>query len=207
MTATDYKVRRATTDDLPQLIELWRATHLPVDLLEKRFTEFQVVESSDGRLLGALGLQIVQKHGNVHGETYFDFGMSDTLRPLLWGRLQSVAQNHGLVRLWTLETAPFWKQNGFVSADADVLQKFPEPFGRTDPKWLTLKLKDDLDTVLSLDKEFALFMQSEKDRTQEMFGHAKILKVVTYLIAIGLLVFVAVGAFLLFRHQHAIKGF
>ncbi|MFN7138473.1 MAG: hypothetical protein ACK4UN_03950 [Limisphaerales bacterium] len=201
MTATDYKVRRATTDDLAQLNELWRATLLPAELLEKRFTEFQVVEAKDGTLVGAIGLQIHQKYGNIHSETYLDFGRADTLRPMLWDRLQNVAQNHGLVRLWTQETAPFWKQHGFEAHDETAEKKFPETFGSLDGKWLTLKLKEELESLLSVDKEFELFMQSEKARTQQMFEQAKSLKVLTYLLAIGLLLFVLAASFLVIRQM------
>ncbi len=203
MTATEYKVRRATTDDLEQLAELWRATLLPVDLLEKRFTEFQVAENAEGKLVGAVGLQIVQKQGCIHGETYTDFALSDTLRPLLWERLQGVAKNYGLTRLWTLESAPFWRQHGFVPADEDTLKKFPPVFEKADAKWLTVKLKEELETILSVDKEFELFMQAEKERTQQVFEQAKGLKLLTLLLGIGLLLIVLCGGFLILKKAYA----
>jgi len=199
MTATDYKVRRAIVDDVPQLVELLKATCLPAETLEKRFTEFQVVETGEGVLIGAIGLQIIGKHGELHSETYQDFSLADSLRPLLWGRLQHVAQNHGLVRLWTRETAPFWKQNGFETPDEAALEKFPEPLGEPDSKWLTLKLKEELETILSLEKEFAMFMEAEKNRTQQMFDHARTLKLVSYGLAAVLLLFVIISSILLLR--------
>jgi N-acetylglutamate synthase-like GNAT family acetyltransferase len=206
MNAMSYRLRRATMDDLPQLGVLLKATLLPADL-EKRFTEFQVAESPEGNLVGALGLQVIQKQGQVHGETYLDFGLADTLRPLLWERLQTVAQNHGLVRLWTRETAPFWKQAGFAGADPEVMKKFPPGFGEQRPDWLTLKLKEDIETVLSLDKEFSLFMESEKARTEEVFAQARMLKGFAWVLTIALVLFVAIAVvFLLKNNPGILKG-
>ena len=54
-------VRRATLDDLPQLIELWQMEKLPVEVLDKRFTEFQVVADASGRIVGAVGMQLSDK--------------------------------------------------------------------------------------------------------------------------------------------------
>lgn len=206
MNDSQFKVRRATVDDLPQLSQLLSASLLPTGVLEKRFTEFQVVENPDGALLAALGLQIAGRHGKVHSESFSDFALTDTLRPMLWERLQSVATNHQLVRLWTRETAPFWKQSaGFVAAEADVRTKIPAAFGPANEPWLTLKLKEDLETVLSADKEFAMFMESEKARTEEVFAHAKMLKGFAYVLAIILFLFVVAASVYVFkasRHQN-----
>src|SRR5947207_1815499 len=109
-----YQVRRATVDDLPQLIVLRKAAHLPATDLEKRFTEFQVVENAEGKLAAAIGLQISQQQGLLHSEMVLDFSLADKLRPRLWERVEKVAANHGLFRVWTQETAPYWKQTGFV---------------------------------------------------------------------------------------------
>ena len=204
MNAADVKVRRATIDDLGQLGPLLHATLLPAAELEKRFTEFQVVEATDGRLVGALGMQIAQKHGKIHSETYSDFSQSDLLRPLLWDRLQNVAQNYGLTRLWTQETAPFWKQAGFAAADDPAAQKLPMIFGQPKQPWLTLKLKEDVETVISLDKELAVFIEAEKARTEEVMSQAKVLRGFAYLLAFGLLVFVLAGAFLLFKKKQSL---
>jgi N-acetylglutamate synthase-like GNAT family acetyltransferase len=201
MNATNYRVRRATVDDMGQLGPLLKATLLPSNELERRFTEFQVVEDGKGQLIGALGLQVVHKHGKVHSESYSDFGMSDRLRPLLWERIQKVASNHGLIRLWTQETAPFWKHEGFAPAVEENKALLPEPMGNKGADWLTLKLRDDPETVLSLDKEFAVFMEAEKARTEEMYSQAKFLKGIAYFLAIGLLLFVLGGAFMLFRKR------
>src|SRR5580765_4052452 len=112
MTLSNYRVRRATLDDLGQLMTLWQSMHLPADDLAKRITEFQLAESADQKILGAVGLQITDRQGRLHSEGFTDFALADELRPALWERLHSVATNHGLVRLWTAEEAPFWSRCG-----------------------------------------------------------------------------------------------
>jgi N-acetylglutamate synthase-like GNAT family acetyltransferase len=203
MSDPTYRVRRANVDDVAQLGPLLKATLLPAAELEKRFTEFQVVEDQEGKLVGALGMQIAGKHGNIHSESYTDFGLSDQLRPMLWERLQNVATNHGLVRLWTEETAPFWKQAGFRVGDEQSVKVFPSAFGSVDRPWLTLKLKEDVDNLVSLDKEFARFMEAEKARTEEMFAQAKMLKGIAWVVAIVFALFVLGASFYMFRQMRA----
>lgn len=84
--------------------------------LERRLTEFQVVETLDGQLFGALGMEISGRHGRLHSEAFSDFALADVLRPHLWERMQSVATNHGLVRVWTREKTPFWCHSGLHPA-------------------------------------------------------------------------------------------
>src|SRR5438309_10992102 len=129
--------------------------HFPPEDLSKRITEFQVAEAADGKLAGGLGLQIAEKQGRVHSEAFSDFSLADQLRPMLWERVHAVAVNHGLLRLWTQEQAPFWNHCGLLKADAETLEKLPAVWRPLPSHWLTLKLKDDIETLVSLDKEFA----------------------------------------------------
>jgi hypothetical protein len=175
----------------------------PVFALAKRVTEFQVAEGADGKLLGAVGLQIAEKQGLVHSEAFGDFALADQLRPLLWDRLHAVATNHGLLRIWTQEQAPFWNHCGLVKADEEALQKLPMLWRGPSSGWLTLKLKDDVEGVLSLDKEFALFMESEKQRTNRVFHQARTLKTIATLIALAVLIAVAAwGVSIFLRNPH-----
>jgi N-acetylglutamate synthase-like GNAT family acetyltransferase len=194
-------VRRATLDDIETLTKLWQSMHLPVDELAKRITDFQVVENSENELVGAIGIQMLERQGRLHSEAFIDFGLADHVRPQLWDRLQSVATNNGLYRLWTQEQAPFWSRCGLGKADPEALQKLAEPWRALKGQWLTLKLKEDIEEVLSADKEFALFMQSERQRTERAFQQAKVLKFIAMLLAIGVLFLVIGGAFLLLRHN------
>jgi len=199
MNSAGYRVRRATLDDMATLMVLWKSMDFPAEDLNKRITEFQVAEGTEGQLLGCLGLQIAERQGRIHSEAFTDFGVAEQLRPKLWDRVHSVAVNHGLLRLWTQEQAPFWNHCGLLQADAEILAKLPAVWRGLPPDWLTLKLKDDLETVLSVDREFSMFMAAEKERTQRTFQHARLLKVVATLIAFALLVFIMAGAFMVVR--------
>jgi N-acetylglutamate synthase-like GNAT family acetyltransferase len=202
MEPSNYPIRRATLDDLPQLTAFWQNMRLPVPELSKRITEFQVIEGPDGNIIGMVGLQVAERQARIHSEVFADFTQADQLRPLLWERIQSVAKNHGLLRLWTREKAPFWTQASLVSADAATLEKLPVLWKGEGTDWLTLKLKDDVQAILSLDKEFALFMESEKQRTHRAFQHARILKLAATLIALTVFLFVMAGAFILIKKKY-----
>jgi N-acetylglutamate synthase-like GNAT family acetyltransferase len=201
MNSSNYRVRRATLDDINELAALWKSMNFPAEDLSKRITEFQVAESADGKLIGALGLQIAERQGRIHSEAFNDFALADQMRHLFWDRIQSVATNHGLLRLWTQEQAPFWNHGGLGRADTEALEKLPAPWRNQSPAWLTLKLKDAPETAVSLDKEFALFMESEKQQTQKTFQHARILKVIATLIALAVLILILAAAFFMLRRN------
>jgi hypothetical protein len=173
--------------------------HLPADELAKRITEFQVAENADQKLAGAVGIQIMERQGRLHSEAFTDFALADALRPQLWERMQGVATNNGLIRLWTQEQAPFWSHCGLAKADAEALEKLPSSWRSLAGQWLTLKLKEDIAEVISMDKEFALFMESERQRTERTFQKARILKFIAMLIAVAVLFLVMAGAFFVIR--------
>ena len=199
MTSPSYRVRRATLDDIAQLMGLWQSMHFPADDLAKRVTDFQVAEGQDGKLLGAIGLQIAEKQGWIYREGFTDFALADHLRPMLWDRLNAVATNHGLMRLWTQEQAPFWTHSGLIKPDSEALEKLPALWRNNSGSWLTLKLKEDLAEVISADREFSLFMEAEKRRTDRAFQQARVLKLVATLIAFIVLMVVVAGAFFVLR--------
>ena len=194
-----YNVRRATTDDLKQLTVVWTAAALPTMELEKRFTEFQVAESADGRIVGAIGLQVAGTEGRIHSETFADFALSDILRPLFWQRLETMARNHGLFRLWTTESAPFWKKDvGFSTASDPV----PETFGPAPGPWLVLRLKDESADPNLLEAQFTLFRETERAKREKLLHSAAALKMIGTAIAAILFIF-AMGVLIwFFRHRH-----
>lgn len=199
MNAGAYRVRRATTDDVPGLIALWKSAHLPADGLDKRFTEFQIVETADGKLLGAIGLQIIGADGRIHSEAYSDFGLTDQLRPSLWERLLTVANNHGLFRLWTDEPAPFWKKEcGFVAPPSEALGKFPPQFGKASGM---LQLKEDRAAPAALEAEFARFKAEEGARSEKMFRQARLFKGIAITLSILLFILVAIGVTYMLRYR------
>lgn len=172
MSSSAFRIRRATIDDLPTLKALWDSMRIANADLDKRLTEFQVAEAADGTVVGTVGFQILQRHGLVHSEAFSDFGVADQVRPLFWQRISALVLNHGVARLWTRENSPFWTHNGLQPADEDTLKRLPEPWDRTAPGWLTLRLKDE-DAIASLDKEFDMFVAAEKARTAEALGSAR----------------------------------
>ncbi len=197
-----YRTRRATVDDLPQLANLWQAVDLPVAELEKQFTDFQVAEDDQGKLAAAIGLQIEGSNGRVHSETFADFALTDALRPALWERLQVVAQNHGLFRLWTEEAAPWWRKGaGFSTPSDELLQNLPESFGPRHPAWLALRLKEEGADPALLDKEIAAFKEAERLKREKLMQRGKVLRIIGTLISALLLLFALSVLFYVLKHR------
>ncbi len=170
-----------------------------VDDLSKRITEFQVGEDGDGKILGAIGLQIAEKQGLIHSEAFDDFAHAEQLRPMIWERFNALANNHGLLRLWTREQAPFWSRCGMGNPDAEAMQKLPKIWQGPTTGWLTIKLRDELEALLSADKEFEIFMRTEKARTQRTLEQAKLMKLIATVIALVVVGIAAFGIVMLVR--------
>jgi N-acetylglutamate synthase-like GNAT family acetyltransferase len=200
MPPVQYRVRRATLDDLPALKPLWLLMRFSPDALEKCLTEFQVAEDQSGEIIGGIGFRMNGRHGCVHSESYSDFSLADIVRPLLWDRLQVLTANHGIARLWTQETSPFWSHQGFQAATAEDLKNLPEAWANEGPPWLTLKLKSE-EAFVSAEKEIAMLMQAEKERTTRIFQQARMIKMLATLLALILGTFVIVAvAYMLRKH-------
>ncbi len=198
MNPANYEVRRATVEDLPALRGLWQAAGLNAMDLERRIAEFQVVASGDAVLAG-MGLQIAGQHARIHSEVFTDPANADLHRDLLWTRLQNLARNHGLVRMWTQERAPFWTSQKFSTAAGEVMGKLPAAFS-TQGTWLTLQLKDEA-TTTNVDREFELFKQASAAEREETMRKARVLKLIAVLISVAVLGMVALGAFLYFARS------
>ncbi len=169
------RIRRATVDDLPALRSLWTTAGLPADELEARLTEFQVVEAH-GQFAGALGVQIVRQHARLHSEDYPDYAVADAARELFWERIQKLAANHGVFRLWTQETSPFWPHWGFQPPNTEILERLPDEWKTLEGRWLTLELKNEAAITSALENQFAGFMQAEKDQTAHVAAQARKLR-------------------------------
>jgi N-acetylglutamate synthase-like GNAT family acetyltransferase len=196
-----FTTRRATVDDLKALVALWQSAGFPVVELEKRFTDFQVAIDHNGRLSGAIGIRVVGQQGYVHSEAYLDFSFTDLVRPLLWKRVQTLASNLGMFRLWTLETAPYWKKEvGFTDADSGKLEKLPAEFGPREQPWLMLQLKEEHAAPDNLEQQFQMFKESQRAETERMRQQAKTLKILATIIAVILFFFVLLGGIFLLKH-------
>jgi N-acetylglutamate synthase-like GNAT family acetyltransferase len=203
MNPAQLLIRRATVDDLPALTALWTTANLPADELEGRLTEFQVVESNH-EFAGAIGVQITRQHLRFYAEDFTDFSVADAARELLWERIQKLAANHGVFRVWTQEASPFWTRWGFQPASADTLERLPEEWKALEGRWLTLELKNEDAIKTALGDQFAGFMDDEKKQTAEVAARARQIRsfFTVVFFAIGIICF-ALAFYLLFRHPLA----
>ncbi|MEJ5237172.1 MAG: hypothetical protein WHT82_02310 [Limisphaera sp.] len=201
MNGTAPRVRRATVDDLGQLRPLWSAQLVDSAGLERRITEFQVVETPEGRILGAVALEMRQGHGRIHSEVFADFAEADRCRAVLRERLEQVARNHGLYRLWTCEEAPFWSRCGLLPAPESLLEQLPAEWRALKGRWLTLQLREPPPEGLSIEKEFELFMQAERERTRAWLERARLFKQIATVVALILAVLVLGAVIYLLRRS------
>jgi N-acetylglutamate synthase-like GNAT family acetyltransferase len=193
MNPQNVQLRRATLDDLPKLIALWQREHLPWTDLEKRFTEFQIAEEVE--FLAAIGLQIAGKEAKLHSEAFTYGDQADDLRARLWERAQNLARNMGLVRIWTRLESPFWNGNGFQPATEELVAKLPGAFAENNAAWRVLVLKDEKAGAISIDKEFELFKEAQREETQRLMQRARVMKMIAVIFALcftGLLILWAV---------------
>ena len=107
MTEQTFYFRRATLEDIDILRGLWQTALFPVQELEKRLTDFQIVEEMDGRLLGALGICVQGDEALVHHEAFTHPETEAAIREKLWNRLKVLFENQSAHRIWTCEKAEF----------------------------------------------------------------------------------------------------
>ena len=157
----EYRARRAHVDDLPGLQALWQRVGLPWDQLERFLTEFIVVPDPEGTILAAVGLQTEGDEGLVHSEAVIPRDDEADLRSALWQRLQIVARNQGVSRLWTLEDDAFWQS---VFAPAALPDIAASPIASADPEapWTTLQLIDRARAQKLIDERMALWEASRQ---------------------------------------------
>lgn len=194
------RVRRATVDDLPALKALWLTAQLPANELEGRLTEFQVVEAGVS-FAGAIGLQIVRQHLRTHSEDYADYSVADGARLLFWERIQSLAANHGVFRIWTQETSPFWTRWGFQPANAEILQRLPDEWKNLEGRWLTLELKNEELISAALENRLATFGETEKQQAAQILDRARQLKLLITIAGFAIFLICAVIAIRLLLHH------
>jgi N-acetylglutamate synthase-like GNAT family acetyltransferase len=206
MSPSNLRIRRATMDDLHSLQSLWNSMRFPTEELERRLTEFQVVETADGQMAGAIGFQIVRQHALLHSEGYADFSLADVARPLFWERLQTIAAHNGVFRLWTQENAPFWSRWGFQPAGTEILERLPAEWKRSGDKWLTVQIKDE-EAIATAEKELAVFRESEKKHSAEVMDQARTLTTTITVIAfiVGF-VLIGLAVYLFVRRGLSLPG-
>ena len=200
MSSTRLRIRRATTDDFQSLRSLWNSMRLPADELERRLTEFQLVESTDGQLVGAIGIQIVRQHARLHSEAYADLSLADAARELFWERIQVIASHHGVFRLWTQEKSPFWSRCGFRIVITESLVQLPEEWKQLEGKWYSLQLKNEEIITAAFEKHLAGFMDSGKKQAARVSEKARTLNTIVIIVCFG--IFLSCIAILIYIVTH-----
>ncbi len=191
-----FQVRRATVEDLPVLRSLWQTENLPVEVLEKRVTEFHVAQSEQGEVVASLGLQTAEGQGLLHAEAIGWPDLADELRAQLWPRVETMARSPTLSRLWTTLEAPFWKSIGFKKAGDQTLALLPPVFAADQTDWLHLPLRSSRADSEEIDKHVAALRTISQAETERLMARARVLK----WIAIGLItvVFAAFAAWVVY---------
>jgi N-acetylglutamate synthase-like GNAT family acetyltransferase len=206
--ATNYATRRATVEDLPQLLELWRLDQLPAEDLEKRFNEFQVVSDADGRVLAAIGIQIAGTQGWLHSEAIARQELANQFRELLWNRMQVLIRNHALERLWTQMNALWWRDQGFQCAEESILGSRPATFISTSDEDWNVKTLRAADANSLLDREFAQLKAAQQEETARVQRRTQWLKRVAHGVTVVVFLIVVAWALTLLRfgpqlfHKH-----
>lgn len=202
MSRQALQIRRATVDDRAALRQISISMRLSADELEKRLTEFQVVETSENTVVGAVGIQFAERHALLHHEGYSDFAVADTARQLFWERIQTLCANHGAFRVWTQERSPFWKSYGFQPPAGEVLVRLPAQWkNEFEGGWLTMQLKNEEAITTAMENRLADFMAAEKLDTARVSRQAQVIKTVIAVVgfAIGIICFAL--AIYLFMHR------
>jgi N-acetylglutamate synthase-like GNAT family acetyltransferase len=201
MTAGEMLARRATLDDLHVLRDLWRRSNLPENELEKRLTEFQVVVQPEGQMAGAVALHMEGKEGVIHSESFASPELEGEARVQLWERVQSLARNHGLFRLWIQSPHPFWKSEGFLVPSEKERSKLPPGFGFQQTEWLALYLREETAAEVSLEKEFELFKQQQEELSRKAFRQAGVLRILIWVFSFSALVILVLLIWRLFQQM------
>ncbi len=182
--ALQVHFRRATVEDLPKLRGLWRTALLPAQDLEKTLTEFQLAEGLDGRLMGALGFQILNQDARIYGEAYTHSETESLVKPQLWNRLKVLAANQGVHRIWTQEKSAFWPQQGFGGATVEDCKQLPKSFQRASGSWRTLTLRDEA-AEQRIQREAGLFEAAREKNQSRLSLQAKAIRWILGFVAVG----------------------
>jgi hypothetical protein len=159
---------------------------LPARKLRKRPTEFLVAETADGKLLGAIGMQIVRQHARLHSEGFFDFAFADQARHLFWERIQTTASHHGVFRLWTQEHSPFWKRWGFQPPTAETLARLPDEWKNFEGQWFTIQLKNEEAITTAFEKHLAGFRDSGEKQAARVSEKARTINTIVMVVCFGI---------------------
>ncbi|HJU65936.1 MAG TPA: arsenic resistance N-acetyltransferase ArsN2 [Gemmatimonadaceae bacterium] len=143
---TSYSLRPARSSDLDRVIELLAAARLPTEGLEEQFGDRYVIAESDGRIIGAEGMELYGPYGLLRSAVVEPawrgqgIGEALTENRLSWARAQQLRA----IYLLTMTAADFFPRFGFVvvereSAPAEV-QRSREFCGQCPMSAITMRL-------------------------------------------------------------------
>ena len=148
-------------------------------------------------------MQVIGKDGLLHSEVFAHADQADSLREKIWERARMIAGNHGLYRIWCQMEAPYWT-SAFQEASAEAVAKLPPAFANDRP-WRLLQLKDEAALNVSLDKEFALFREAEREQVAKLFRQARVFKVAAVVLGVGVFVMVIIWAVMFVKARNQLK--
>lgn len=193
MSKDSVSVRRATVEDLGSLRDLWARQGVSATDLDKHFTDFQVAVDESNGIRGGLGLRIANGEGCVYGE-FTPETAADSVRQALRARVQTVARNHGLIRLWTCLDIAEDGELRFGTFPPELETRRPPGFDELGTgEWRVAVLREESAAALSLEQELRLFQEAQKESTERVMRHARKLRWIAYCI-LGLAMVIGVIA-------------
>lgn len=115
----EFGLRRATAADLPAVKRLLAEADLPEADIEDQFEEGFVVATGAGRVIGAAGLEVWERHGLLRSVVVETGWRGRGVGQALVRDRVARARSLGLESLWllTATAAPYFTRLGFIVAD------------------------------------------------------------------------------------------
>lgn len=196
MDPSPLNARRANSEDLPALEELWRQASLPWEQLGGFLQEFIVATDHDEQVVGAVGLLIEGDDALLHSEAIHPGVEADVVRVALWRRMQIVARNQGVKSVWTQEDAPYWQASGFDAAPVGRVESSQASFLDRTAEWRLFPLVDPDRVRDILEEQFAILEASRLESADSLQKRIRTIRLMAFLITA---VVAAVGLFYFYR--------
>lgn len=209
MESPALSARRATIEDLPALQALWQRAGLPWQELEAYVAEFLVVTRDDGaELLAALGLLVEHNDALLHPEALAETEDADELRAALWRRVQILARNQGIQRLWTQEDADYWRTVGFALPAPPTVAGTTATFVDKSAAWLLCEMIDPDKAKQIVSEQMAIWQAARAQEAAEL--QAKIRRFRNFAMLLASLVTIstlAIFLYVILRHPEIMQRF
>ena len=141
---------------------------LPADELEKRLDRISSRRNCGRRSCRRARRPVFRQHALLHSEGYSDFAVADAARQLFWERIQTLAANLGVFRIWTQEHSPFWKNFGFQAAERGNPRRLPDEWKMIRRRLAHAATQKRGSHHRRAGKKFAGFMDAEKKQTAQL---------------------------------------